>query len=52
MLKTIDPRLNADVLHALALMGHGDVIVVADANFPAASTAARTPFGRLLYLSI
>jgi len=51
MLKTIDPRLNADVLHALALMGHGDVIVVADANFPAASTAAKTEYGRLLNLS-
>jgi L-fucose mutarotase len=50
MLKLIDPRLNADVLHALALMGHGDVIVVADANFPAASTAARTPHGHLLRL--
>jgi L-fucose mutarotase len=50
MLKLIDPRLNADVLHALALMGHGDVIVVADANFPAASTAALTPHGRLLRL--
>lgn len=50
MLKLIDPRLNADVLHALALMGHGDVIVVADANFPAASTAACTPHGRLLRL--
>lgn len=50
MLKLIDPRLNADVLHALALMGHGDVIVVADANFPAASTAAQTPYGRLLRL--
>jgi L-fucose mutarotase len=50
MLKTIDPRLNPDVLHVLALMGHGDELVVADANFPAASTAARTDYGRLLYL--
>ncbi len=50
MLKLTDPRLNADVLHALAPMGHGDVIVVADANFPAASTAAHTPYRRLLRL--
>lgn len=50
MLKKIDPRLNAEVLHALALMGHGDVIVVADANFPAASTAATTPHKHLLRL--
>lgn len=50
MLKLIDPRLNADVLHALALMGHGDVVVVAYANFPAAANAAHTPYGRLLRL--
>ena len=50
MLKRIDARLNPDVLHALALMGHGDELVVADANFPAASTASKTDYGRLLYL--
>jgi L-fucose mutarotase len=50
MLKTIDPRLNADLLHVLALMGHGDELVVADANFPAASTACGTPYGHLLCL--
>jgi L-fucose mutarotase len=41
MLKGIDPLLNADLLHALASMGHGDEIVIADANFPAASVARR-----------
>lgn len=41
MLKGIDPLLNADLLHALAGMGHGDEIVIADANFPAASVARR-----------
>ena len=51
MLKSIDRRLNADVLHALALMGHGDTLVLADTNFPAASAAVRTPYGRLLHLS-
>ena len=33
MLKGIDNRLNAEVLHALRLMGHGDVLIVADTNF-------------------
>jgi L-fucose mutarotase len=41
MLKTIDPLLNADVLHALMAMGHGDELVLVDANYPAASTAQR-----------
>jgi L-fucose mutarotase len=41
MLKDIDPLLNAELLHALAAMGHGDEIAVVDANFPAASMAQR-----------
>lgn len=40
MLTGIDPRMTPDLLHTLALMGHGDEIVIADANFPAAATAA------------
>lgn len=48
MLKGIDPRLNADVLHALRAMGHGDVLVIADTNFPAVSVARRTVVGHLL----
>ncbi len=36
MLKGVNPLLTADLLHALRSMGHGDTIVVADANFPAA----------------
>ena len=35
MLKGIHPLLHADLLHALASMGHGDELVIADANFPA-----------------
>jgi len=35
MLKGIHPLLTADLLHALAGMGHGDEIVLSDANFPA-----------------
>jgi len=48
MLKGVDPRLNADVLFALRSMGHGDVIVLADTNFPADSVARATTLGRLL----
>lgn len=35
MLRGIDPLLGPDLLHALRTMGHGDEIVLADANFPA-----------------
>ncbi len=48
MLKGLDPRLGAEVLSALRAMGHGDQIVLADANFPAESVARRTVLGRLL----
>lgn len=48
MLKTINPLLNADVLHTLAAMGHGDSIVLCDTNFPAESIARTTSTGRLL----
>ncbi len=39
MLKGIDHRLNADVLGTLRAMGHGDVLVLTDLNFPADSIA-------------
>lgn len=48
MLKGLDPRLGADVLHALAAMGHGDTLILADMNFPAASVARHTVLGRPL----
>ena len=35
MLKGIHPLLTAELLHALARMGHGDEIAIVDANFPA-----------------
>lgn len=41
MLKGIDPLIPPDLLHVLALMGHGDRIAIVDANFPAASVARR-----------
>ena len=48
MLKGIDPRLNADVLYALRAMGHGDVLILSDTNFPADSIARETVLGELL----
>jgi L-fucose mutarotase len=50
MLKGIDPRLNAELLHVLRAMGHGDVVVLADANFPADALARETAHGALLRL--
>ena len=48
MLKGIDPRLNADVLYVLRAMGHGDVLIIADTNFPSDSIARDTVYGDLL----
>ncbi len=50
MLKGIDNRLNADVLYALRAMGHGDVLIVCDTNFPADSIARDTTLGELLHM--
>ncbi len=41
MLLGIDPLLSPELLHILRAMGHGDEIVIADANFPALSNAKR-----------
>lgn len=41
MLKNVSPLLSPELLKTLAEMGHGDEIVLADSNFPAASHAAR-----------
>ena len=48
MLKGIDPVLGPDLLHVLAMMGHGDEIVIVDANFPAASVGEQTVYGSAL----
>ena len=42
MLKGIDARISPDLLRVLARMGHGDEIVIADANFPSAAVARHT----------
>jgi L-fucose mutarotase len=41
MLKGLEPLLSADLLHVLRSMGHGDDLVIADANFPAATMGRR-----------
>lgn len=48
MLKGIDPRLNAEVLGTLRAMGHGDMLIIADTNFPSDSVARATVTGKLL----
>lgn len=35
LLRGIPKIISPDLLHVLASMGHGDEIVLADANFPA-----------------
>jgi L-fucose mutarotase len=41
VLKGMDALLSADLLYVLRAMGHGDELVIVDANFPAASTGRR-----------
>jgi L-fucose mutarotase len=48
MLRGIDQRLSAEIVHALMLMGHGDDLVICDVNHPAATIAAATTYGRLI----
>jgi len=48
MLKGIDPRLAPDALFALAQMGHGDMVVLVDSNFPTESIARQTVLGRVV----
>jgi len=48
LLKNLDPLLNADVLHALRAMGHGDTLVLSDTNFPSDSIARQTVYKKLL----
>ncbi len=48
MLKGIDQRLSAEIVHVLMLMGHGDDLVICDVNHPAATIAAQTTYGKLI----
>ncbi len=47
MLKNVDPILTPDLLWVLRAMGHGDDLVLADANFPAQSVAGTKHLIRL-----
>jgi L-fucose mutarotase len=48
MLKGIDARLTPDALYALALMGHGDTVVLVDSNFPTETIARQSVLGRVV----
>ena len=41
MIKGIPPCISPDLMHALMTMGHGEEIVLADADFPAATYSKR-----------
>lgn len=45
MLNGISKILTGDMLKVLCDMGHGDVLVIADANFPAESVAKKRHTG-------
>jgi L-fucose mutarotase len=50
MLKGIDPLLSGDLLHILDDMGHGDVLMLVDRNYPA--VASGRPVVRLGEVSV
>ncbi|MDB2324527.1 ribose ABC transporter [Alphaproteobacteria bacterium] len=50
MLINIDPNCTPELLYCLAQMGHGDELVIADRNFPANSTAAKTDFQQTIQM--
>jgi len=47
-LKGIPPTITPELLYVLARMGHGDSIVIADANFPSDSIANQTETKQVL----
>jgi L-fucose mutarotase len=51
MLKGIDPIINAELMHLLMLMGHGDELVLCDVNHPSQTIARQTTYGRLVDVS-
>jgi L-fucose mutarotase len=50
MLRGIDPVLSPDLLWALAAMGHGDDLLLADGNHPAEAIARASVTGKLIRL--
>lgn len=50
MLDGISKILTGEVLHAISDMGHGDVLIIADANFPGEAISKYTSYGKLIRL--
>jgi len=50
MLKGINANVTPDLMNCLMRMGHGDELVIADANFPAQATATDTSLAEVIYL--
>ena len=48
MLKNIDPLLNPELLSVLRAMGHSDILIMSDTNFPTNSVATETVLGHAL----
>ena len=48
MLQGISKLLTGDLLKVLSDMGHGDVLILADANFPGETCAKTTTYGSLI----
>lgn len=48
ILKRIPRIISPQLLHTLARMGHGDTILLADANYPGASTVAKWAGNKLI----
>ena len=51
MLKSIPTMIDAELLWILRSMGHGDTLVICDANFPATSVALHTVTKKLVRLA-
>lgn len=51
-LKGIPPTISPELLYALARMGHGDQLVLADANFPSDSIADRTIWKQVIRVNV
>jgi len=48
MLKGIDRAISAELLMVLMSMGHGDDLLICDANHPAAAIAMHTVYGKVV----
>lgn len=48
MLQGISKLLTGDILKVLCDMGHSDVLILADANFPGEAIAGHTSYGKLI----